>query len=259
MSVYTKFAIIGAGGVGGTVADELLKKGDVSVTILTRDESKPELQAFKARGATLYQVSYEDEDAVKKALSGSEVAVSTVSPFNMTVQKAIVPAAKAAGIQLGLRTRQHGWNLLHKDDKKLLQDMSQGGGGAAAAAAAAGGGAGAGGGGNANQAAGAAIRQVIKGNSKAPRLEDSFEVYRVEVQMYLEDREAWDVVTGAEVRHANDAALQADFDRKDRLARSTILRGLRGCQDDEAEKICTMATSKDMWDTIVADKTQRDF
>ncbi|KAK1929236.1 hypothetical protein P3T76_015188 [Phytophthora citrophthora] len=31
MSVYTKFAIIGAGGVGGTVADELLKKSDVSV------------------------------------------------------------------------------------------------------------------------------------------------------------------------------------------------------------------------------------
>ncbi|POM57365.1 Hypothetical protein PHPALM_38130, partial [Phytophthora palmivora] len=55
MSVYTKFAIIGAGGVGGTVADELLKKG-VSVAILTRDETKPELQAFKERGATLHQV-----------------------------------------------------------------------------------------------------------------------------------------------------------------------------------------------------------
>ncbi|KAF4147167.1 NmrA-like family [Phytophthora infestans] len=67
MSVYTKFAIIGAGGVGGTVADELLRKGDaVSVAILTRDASKPELQALKARGATLHQVSYEDEDAVKK-------------------------------------------------------------------------------------------------------------------------------------------------------------------------------------------------
>ncbi|KAL4150867.1 hypothetical protein PRNP1_010263 [Phytophthora ramorum] len=46
MSTYTKFAIIGAGGVGGTVADELLKKGDaVSVAILTRDESKSELPA----------------------------------------------------------------------------------------------------------------------------------------------------------------------------------------------------------------------
>ncbi|KUF78947.1 hypothetical protein AM588_10000088 [Phytophthora nicotianae] len=126
MSVYTKFAIIGAGGVGGTVADELLKKGDaVSVAILTRDASKPELQAFKARGATLHQVSYEDEDAVKKALSGSEVAVSTVSPFNMAVQKAIIPAAKAAGIQLfvpaeyGVRVTE-GPNVTKKEVQDLL-------------------------------------------------------------------------------------------------------------------------------------------
>ncbi|ETK78409.1 hypothetical protein F441_07222 [Phytophthora nicotianae CJ01A1] len=126
MSVYTKFAIIGAGGVGGTVADELLNKGDaVSVAILTRDASKPELQAFKARGATLHQVSYEDEDAVKKALSGSEVAISTVSPFNMAVQKAIIPAAKAAGIQLfvpaeyGVRVTE-GPNVTKKEVQDLL-------------------------------------------------------------------------------------------------------------------------------------------
>ncbi|KAF4137406.1 NmrA-like family [Phytophthora infestans] len=126
MSVYTKFAIIGAGGVGGTVADELLKKGDaVSVAILTRDASNPELQALKARGATLHQVSYEVEDAVKKALSGSEVAVSTVSPFNMAVQKAIVPAAKAAGIQLfvpaeyGVKVTE-GPNVTKKEVQDLL-------------------------------------------------------------------------------------------------------------------------------------------
>ncbi|OWY93748.1 hypothetical protein PHMEG_00036738 [Phytophthora megakarya] len=124
MSVYTKFAIIGAGGVGGTVAEELLKKG-VSVAILTRDESKEELQAFKARGATLHQVSYEDEEAVTKALSGSEVAVSTVSPYNMAVQKAIVPAAKAAGIQLfvpaeyGVRVTE-GPNVTKKEVQDLL-------------------------------------------------------------------------------------------------------------------------------------------
>ncbi|GMF16148.1 unnamed protein product [Phytophthora lilii] len=126
MSVYTKFAIIGAGGVGGTVADELLKKGEaVSVAILTRDESKPELQALKARGATLHQVAYDDEDAVKKALSGSEVAVSTVSPYNMAVQKAVVPAAKAAGIQLfvpaeyGVKVTE-GPNVTKKEVQDLL-------------------------------------------------------------------------------------------------------------------------------------------
>ncbi|RLN60639.1 hypothetical protein BBJ28_00026260 [Nothophytophthora sp. Chile5] len=112
MSVYTKFAIVGAGGVGGVAADELLKKG-ATVTILTRDDSKvrglglqataivvwrlllgwtrradiydafgcccsmvqlqPELQALKTRGAKLFKVAYDDEESLKKALSGSEV------------------------------------------------------------------------------------------------------------------------------------------------------------------------------------------
>ncbi|KAH7461306.1 Phenylcoumaran benzylic ether reductase PT1 [Phytophthora ramorum] len=126
MSTYTKFAIIAAGGVGGTVADELLKKGDaVSVSILTRDESKPELQAFKARGATLHQVAYDDEAAVAKALAGSEVVVSTVSPYNMGVQKSLVPAAKAAGVQLfvpaeyGVRVTE-GPNVTKKEVQDLL-------------------------------------------------------------------------------------------------------------------------------------------
>eukprot|EP00644_Phytophthora_capsici_P018728 jgi/Phyca11/132074/e_gw1.131.13.1 len=43
------------------------------------------------------------------------------------------------------------------------------------------------------------------------------------------------------------------------MARLTILRGLRGCHDDEADKVCSMATAREMWDTLVADKTQRDF
>eukprot|EP00644_Phytophthora_capsici_P002352 jgi/Phyca11/114698/e_gw1.27.299.1 len=80
------------------------------------------------------------------------------------------------------------------------------------------------------------MAQVLRGSSQAPRFESSFEVYRVELELYLEEREAWGVVTGTELRHQNDADRQAEFDRKDRLARSTILRGLRGCQDDEAEK-----------------------
>ncbi|KAF4317861.1 hypothetical protein BBO99_00007411 [Phytophthora kernoviae] len=123
MSIYTKFAIIGAGGVGGTVVDELLKKG-ASVTILTRDDSKEELHAFKARGATLIKVAYDDEVALKKALTGSEVAVSAVSPFHLDVQPTIVRAAKAAGIQLfvpaeyGVRVTE-GPNTF----KKVVQDL----------------------------------------------------------------------------------------------------------------------------------------
>eukprot|EP00644_Phytophthora_capsici_P002717 jgi/Phyca11/105598/e_gw1.11.330.1 len=131
--------------------------------------------------------------------------------------------------------------------------------GAGSAGASSGGNNAAGGGGgraNANQAR---DRHVSRGSTKAPKFEGSFEVFQAEIQLYLEDREAWDVVTGAEVRDNNDADLQALFDRKNRLGKSTILRGLRGCQDDMADKVCSMATAKEMWDSVVADKTQRDF
>jgi uncharacterized protein YbjT (DUF2867 family) len=123
MSVYTKFAIIGAGGIGGTVAAELLKKG-ASVSILTRDESKPELQALKARGAKLFQLSYTDEAAVAKALAGSEVAVSAVSPYHLDVQPPVVRAAKAAGVQIFVPA-EYGVKVTEGPNayKKVVQDL----------------------------------------------------------------------------------------------------------------------------------------
>ncbi|KAG1705984.1 hypothetical protein DVH05_002547 [Phytophthora capsici] len=123
MSVYTKFAIIGAGGIGGTVADELLKKG-ASVTILTRDDSQQSLQAFQARGAKLFKVAYDDENAVKKALSGNEVAISAVSPYHLDVQPPVVRAAKAAGIELFVPA-EYGVKVTEGPNayKKVVQDL----------------------------------------------------------------------------------------------------------------------------------------
>ncbi|RLN47924.1 hypothetical protein BBJ29_009240 [Phytophthora kernoviae] len=122
MSVYTKFAIIGAGGVGGTIADELLKKGS-SVAILTRDDKKKELQAFKDRGATLVKVAYDDESALKAALTGSEVAVFTVSPYQLDAQMIAIPAAKAAGIQLFVPGEVEGPNSFKKVAQDLLTEL----------------------------------------------------------------------------------------------------------------------------------------
>ncbi|EGZ12887.1 hypothetical protein PHYSODRAFT_510511 [Phytophthora sojae] len=108
MSVYTKFAIIGAGGVGGDIVDELLNKGDtVSVSILTRDESKPELQAFKARGATLLQVSYDDHESIKRALGGSEVAVSALSGFQMHYGVPVAEGPNAVKKEVQDALKQH--------------------------------------------------------------------------------------------------------------------------------------------------------
>ncbi|EGZ22157.1 hypothetical protein PHYSODRAFT_330008 [Phytophthora sojae] len=116
--------------------------------------------------------------------------------------------------------------------------------------------------GNANNAGDGAVgtqQQQFRGSSKPPLFEGTFELYQAELELYLGDRDAWEVVTGAVVRHGTDQAEQATFDRRDRLARATILRGLRGCKNDDASKVCGMTTAKEMWDTLVGDHTQRDF
>uniref|UniRef100_H3H705 Uncharacterized protein n=1 Tax=Phytophthora ramorum TaxID=164328 RepID=H3H705_PHYRM len=122
------------------------------------------------------------------------------------------------------------------------------------------------GGGNANaggQAAdnGAAQHQtVIRGSSKAPFFEGAFELYRAELELFLDERDAWNIVTGDEQRPTTGEVEQAGFDKRDRLARATILRGLRGGRKTEdAAKVCGLSTAHGMWETLVSDYTQRDF
>ncbi|KAE9007479.1 hypothetical protein PR003_g5669 [Phytophthora rubi] len=96
------------------------------------------------------------------------------------------------------------------------------------------------------------LQHQLRGGSKPPLFEGTFELYQAELELYLADLEAWDVVTGTAVRHATDQGQQATFDRRDRLARATILRGLRGCKNDDAAKACGIALAKEMWDTLVS-------
>ncbi|EGZ06669.1 hypothetical protein PHYSODRAFT_319490 [Phytophthora sojae] len=65
--------------------------------------------------------------------------------------------------------------------------------------------------------------------NKAPRFEGTFELYRAELELYLAERDLWAVVSGGETRHITDVDLQRQYDGRDRIARATILRGLR-CQ-----------------------------
>ncbi|KAE9019779.1 hypothetical protein PF011_g5681 [Phytophthora fragariae] len=114
-----------------------------------------------------------------------------------------------------------------------------------------------------NQAVGngAMLQQaVLRGSSKAPFFEGAFELYRAELELFLDERNAWNIVTGDEGRPTTGEAEQADFDKRDRLARTTILRGLRGGRKTEdAAKVCNLLTAHDMWETLVSDYTQRDF
>ncbi|KUF81030.1 Isoflavone reductase P3 [Phytophthora nicotianae] len=103
MSTFTKFAIVGAGGVGSGVAEYLLQ-AKATVTILTRDDTKVELQAFKERGVSLVKVNYDNEASLKAALTGNEVVVCTIHAYHHSIQFAVARAAKAAGLQLFVPT-----------------------------------------------------------------------------------------------------------------------------------------------------------
>ncbi|KAF4132727.1 Integrase core domain [Phytophthora infestans] len=94
------------------------------------------------------------------------------------------------------------------------------------------------------------------GSSKPPKFSDTFEVYQMSLKLYLEQRDSWSVVTGEEMRHAFDPVLQRQFDDRNRLAMETIIRGVKGA---DAQKVCICSTAKEMWDTLTAEKTQRDF
>ncbi|KAE9006729.1 hypothetical protein PR001_g17139, partial [Phytophthora rubi] len=54
-----------------------------------------------------------------------------------------------------------------------------------------------------NQAAGNGVvlqQAVLRGSSKAPFFEGAFELYRAELELFLDERNAWNIVTGDEGR-----------------------------------------------------------
>ncbi|KAG6954484.1 hypothetical protein JG687_00011786 [Phytophthora cactorum] len=128
MTTFTKFAIIGAGGIGSEIVDNLLK-ANANVTILTRDDTKAEIQPYKERGAVLAKVDYGDEASLKAALVGSEVVVCTINAEHHTTQLAVARAAKAADIQLFVPTEfgmpdEDGPNITKQKVRALLKELN---------------------------------------------------------------------------------------------------------------------------------------
>ncbi|KAF1326156.1 Isoflavone reductase p3, partial [Globisporangium splendens] len=99
MVAYKSFAVLGAGSLGSHIINELLKT-NVSVKVLTRDDTKPAFAEYKENGATVVKVDYSNEDELKKAFSGVEVVVSALALSVLSIQVEIAKVAKAAGVQL---------------------------------------------------------------------------------------------------------------------------------------------------------------
>lgn len=79
-------------------------------------------------------------------------------------------------------------------------------------------------------AAGADVARGVIGMSLPrdllPKLDSTFSLYEIELELYLSQFNLWEIVDGIEVRHDSDAELQAEFDKKDNVARMSILSGM---------------------------------
>ncbi|KZV70021.1 NAD-P-binding protein [Peniophora sp. CONT] len=108
MPGYKNFAVVGAGGIGGAIIEELLNSQSTGavdkIVLLTRPESASKHEALAARGVTIARVDYSSSSEVSKALAGVEVVICTLSHNALGVQLPVAEAAKAAGAQLFVPT-----------------------------------------------------------------------------------------------------------------------------------------------------------
>jgi uncharacterized protein YbjT (DUF2867 family) len=119
MSRYANFAVVGAGTLGNYIVQQLLKDkaaGNVKeVVVLTRQvwcsyvrRDVAEYPWLDTKGskttvqgdAKVVQVDYSKDESIKRALTGVEVVISTISGEALDVQGKIAAAAKEADVKL---------------------------------------------------------------------------------------------------------------------------------------------------------------
>jgi len=100
MSGYKNFAVIGAGDIGSFIVRQLITyqaAGTIkNVVVLTRQGSKTAVDP----AAKLIPVDYSNKESVKKALTGVDVVICTVSFMALDLQPGIAEAAKEVGVKL---------------------------------------------------------------------------------------------------------------------------------------------------------------
>ncbi|KAI0276931.1 hypothetical protein BGY98DRAFT_983307 [Russula aff. rugulosa BPL654] len=95
MTGYTKFAIVGAGTLGNFIVQQLLKDKAAGI-VKEVVGSKTTVQG----DAKVIQVDYSNDESIKRALSGVEVVISTISGAALDVQGKIAAAAKEVDVKL---------------------------------------------------------------------------------------------------------------------------------------------------------------
>ncbi|DBA03044.1 TPA: hypothetical protein N0F65_003232 [Lagenidium giganteum] len=81
----------------------------------------------------------------------------------------------------------------------------------------------------------------------------SFNLYRSQLRVFLTTHVVWGHLDGSVVRDPADAALRAQFDARDRDA------PLRSVSTSDAERMCELATAREMWENLEQQYTKREF
>ena len=97
--------------------------------------------------------------------------------------------------------------------------------------------------------------------NKLHRFDETFELYRAVLDLWMNRLQYWDVAFGTETRSDSNIRVliqQCNFNLTNEIgSRATILRGLHGCQNDDAPTVCSMTTATKMWRRLFPKKPAR--
>jgi len=114
---YKNVAVVGAGGIGGPIAEALLSEG-ANVVVVTRPESSS-AKPFSA-GIKVISVTFTDVPALAAAFkeNKTEVVISTIGHAALPNQRFLADAAKQAGVKLFLPS-EFGYSTIGQTEGEL--------------------------------------------------------------------------------------------------------------------------------------------
>lgn len=99
-------------------------------------------------------------------------------------------------------------------------------------------------------------RLCVRTSVKAPKMVQTYELFAVQLELYLTPMNAWRVLTGDEVRPTADPAAEVDWDERDREAKTALRNGMPSL---DAVDVCELATSAKQWRAFTDIVTKRKY
>ena len=79
---------------------------------------------------------------------------------------------------------------------------------------------------------------------------ETFHLWKCKMQMVLEERDLWGIVSGEEVEPAGDGTTQATSQKCHKHARKAFATVCLSLGDDQLLLVCSAKTAKEAWDKL---------